>query len=86
MARRSTPVKKIDDARFPVRIRVSVPANGFGQSIHDMHTWLNDQIGADRWAKHSDGPSAVFYFFAPNDATRFLSQFPHLELKTDPLG
>jgi len=33
MARRSTPQKKIDDAAFPVRVRIVVPGFGFGPEL-----------------------------------------------------
>ena len=80
MVRRSPPRKKIDDARFPVRIRIVVPPGGFGQGIHTMNQWLNEHVGADRWARHSDGHATAFYFFEVRDANAFLAAHPELQL------
>jgi len=41
----------ISDAerRFPVRVRIAVPAGGFGRRLESMHAWLDANCGADGW-------------------------------------
>jgi hypothetical protein len=43
----------ISDAerRFPVRIRMALPAGGFGQRLDVRHAWLDQNCGADEWMK-----------------------------------
>jgi hypothetical protein len=38
------------DRRFPVRIRVGVPAGGLGERLNQMHAWLDENCGAAGWA------------------------------------
>ena len=37
------------ERRFPVRVKVAVPAMGFGERLNRMHAWLDDNCGADGW-------------------------------------
>jgi len=64
----------IDEAerRFPVRIKMAVPAGGFGTRLTDMNAWLDTNCGADGWAMTPTGMrgvlnDAVSIYFA--DAT-----------------
>ena len=46
----SSRARRLDaERRFPVRVRLAVPAGGFGQRLDDMHAWLNANCGADGW-------------------------------------
>jgi hypothetical protein len=38
------------ERRFPVRIRIGVPPNGFGQSYTEITELLDGNCGADGWA------------------------------------
>jgi hypothetical protein len=38
------------ERRFPVRIRIAVPAGGFGGRLNQMQGWLDQNAGADGWA------------------------------------
>ena len=37
------------ERRFPMRVRIAVPAGGFGQRLDGMHAWLNQNCGVDDW-------------------------------------
>jgi hypothetical protein len=43
------------ERRFPVRIRVSVPPDGFGHCHSEMTEWLDQNCGADGWAMTPSG-------------------------------
>lgn len=47
------------ERRFPVRIRVGVPAGGFGQRHTEMTAWLDENCGADGWAMTPAGARGV---------------------------
>jgi hypothetical protein len=60
------------DRRYPVRIRVAVPVGGFGSRLDQIHAWLDQNAGADGWARTPSGfrgvvNDAVAIYFA--DAT-----------------
>ena len=60
------------ERRFPVRIRVAAPPEGFGVRLTAMHEWLDQNAGADGWAMTPSGTrgivnDAVAVYFA--DAT-----------------
>lgn len=38
------------ERRFPVQIRVGVPAAGFGTRHTQMTAWLDESCGSDGWA------------------------------------
>jgi hypothetical protein len=38
-----------------VRIRVAVPAGGFGQRLSGIYTWLDENCGPDGWAMTPSG-------------------------------
>jgi len=46
------PREMIMDAerRFPVRIRIAVPATGLGSAHARITAWLNENCGTDGWA------------------------------------
>jgi hypothetical protein len=47
------------ERRFPVRIRVGVPPEGFGQRYTQMTDWLDDNCGSDGWAMTPSGMRGV---------------------------
>jgi hypothetical protein len=60
------------DRRFPLRIRLAIPAGGFSERLNHMHAWLDQNAGADGWAMTPSGirtvvNDAVAVYFA--DAT-----------------
>jgi hypothetical protein len=34
------------ERRFPVRIKLAIPAGGLGQRLPQMHAWLDENCGA----------------------------------------
>ncbi|MFD1882100.1 hypothetical protein [Paracoccus pacificus] len=79
------PQKKIDDRAFPIRMKLKVPANGFGPVSDEMYLWLDNFIGFTNYARHGGlgaqgNRTAVLYFRHPRDAVAFLDAFPGLEL------
>jgi len=42
------------ERRFPVRIRVALPANGIAR-LTEIHAWLDENCGADGWAMTPGG-------------------------------
>ncbi len=54
------------ESRFPVRIKLAHPPDGFGVRLDAMHAWLDQNCGADGWAWTPAGQRALV-----NDATAF---------------
>ena len=84
MSRHTSPNKRRVDDAFPIRVKVKVPTNGFGNVLHDMHVWLRDNMGKGRTANQSSTgiycEAMAFYFRDIADAMAFLDAFPLLEL------
>ena len=84
MPRRSTPRSQTVDTAFPVRIKIRVPPNGLGMVLDDCFRWLNDNVGAERFAQAATaslgGSATAFYFLCLEDAQRFVDAFGVLEL------
>jgi hypothetical protein len=38
------------ERRFPVRVRIAVPPEGFGSRLDQIIAWLDANCGSDRWA------------------------------------
>jgi hypothetical protein len=60
------------ERRFPLRLRIAVPATGLGVRLTQIQEWLDQNAGADRWAMAPSGyrgvaNDAVAIYFA--DAT-----------------
>jgi hypothetical protein len=57
------------ERRFPVRIKVGVPAGGLGERLNQMHRWLDENCGADGWVMTPAGfrgvvnDAVAIYFF-----------------------
>jgi hypothetical protein len=47
------------ESRFPVRIRIDVPAHGLGERIDQSRAWLDTNCGADGWAMAPAGLHGV---------------------------
>jgi hypothetical protein len=47
------------ERRFPVRIRLGVPPDGFGRHHTGMTAWLDENCGADGWAMTPSGVRGV---------------------------
>jgi hypothetical protein len=50
MAASSRPMITEAERRFPARIRIAVPPDGFGRQLNDMTAWLDANCGAGNWA------------------------------------
>jgi hypothetical protein len=68
MVRRSTPDKILAERYFPVRVRIAVPAGGFGRQLDEMHGWHNLHLGRGRFsiqaAPNDLGADAAHFDFA----------------------
>ena len=47
------------ERRFPVRVRVAVPADGLGTRLDRIKGWLDENCGADGWAITPSGLRGV---------------------------
>src|SRR5689334_3108618 len=69
------------ERRFPVRVRVAIPAGGFGQQLDRMCGWLDENCGAHGWAMTSSGMRGVLndavsiYFADPALASAFVARW-----------
>src|SRR4051812_50029787 len=67
------------ERRFPVRIRVAVPGGGVG-ALHEIHSWLDANCGADGWAMTPAGlrgivnDAVAIYFPGTGLATAFFGR------------
>ena len=69
------------ERRFPVRIRIGVPAGGFGERLDQMHAWLDGNCGAGGWAMTPSGVRGVIndavavYFLDATLASAFVARW-----------
>jgi hypothetical protein len=69
------------ERRFPVRIKMAVPAGGFGTRLTDMNAWLDTNCGADGWAMTPAGfrgvvnDAVAIYFLDPASAAGFVARW-----------
>jgi len=81
MTRASQRARREAEGRFPVRVRIAVPAHGFGQLLAVMHGWLDETCGAAGWASAPSGIEGVvndavaFYFADASFAQAFVTRF-----------
>src|SRR5580704_8793571 len=81
MSRSSMRAKREAERRFPVRIRVAVPPDGFGRQLAVMHAWLDETCGPEGWHTAAAGLSGVvndavaFYFADAAFAYAFVNRF-----------
>jgi hypothetical protein len=68
------------ERRFPVRIRLGVPPDGFGRRHTEMTAWLDENCGADGWAMTPSGVRGVLndavsiYFLDPTLTGAFVAR------------
>jgi hypothetical protein len=69
------------ERRFPCRIKLGVPAGGFGTRLTEMNAWLDENCGADGWAMTPGGLRGVvndavaIYFLDAASAAAFVSRW-----------
>jgi hypothetical protein len=69
------------ERRFPLRIRLAIPAGGFGERLDHMHAWLDQNAGADGWAMTPSGVRGVVndaiavYFSDATIASSFVARW-----------
>jgi hypothetical protein len=69
------------ERRYPVRIRIGVPSDGFGPRHSEMTTWLDQNCGAEGWAMTPSGIRGVLndavsiYFLDPMLASAFVARW-----------
>jgi hypothetical protein len=69
------------ERRYPVRIRLGVPAGGLGERINHMQAWLDENCGADGWAMMPSGIRGVLndalsvYFLDATLASAFVARW-----------
>lgn len=84
MVRRSVPNSRKAERFFPVRIRASVPAGGFGSQLNAIYAWLDAGPGrGSYWVGSDDSPgldAALFYFRDIAVAKAFVDRFKFLVL------
>lgn len=66
--RRSTSERSLAERYFPVRVRIAVPAGGFGRQLDEMYGWLNLHAGRGQFsiqgAPNDLGIDAAYFYFA----------------------
>jgi hypothetical protein len=68
------------ERRFPVRIKLAIPAGGLGQRLTQMHAWLDENCGVDGWAMTPSGlrgvvnDAAAVYFADAAIASAFVAR------------
>jgi hypothetical protein len=69
------------ERRFPVRVRIAVPPEGFGRQLEIMHAWLDETCGVEGWAMAPAGLAGVvndalaLYFEDAAFAHAFVARF-----------
>ena len=69
------------ERRYPVRVRIAVPPDGFGCQLEIMHAWLDEICGAEGWASAPAGTTGVvndalaLYFEDAAFARAFVARF-----------
>jgi hypothetical protein len=71
----------IAERRFPVRIRIAVPADGLGRRHAQITAWLDENCGSDDWAMTPSGMRGVLndaislYFADATLASAFVARW-----------
>ena len=47
------------ERRFPVRVKIAVPSEGFGGRLDQMKAWLDANCGADGWTSTPSSTQGV---------------------------
>ena len=84
MPHRSFPQNLLDEAAFPIRVKLHVPEGGFGTFLIAMLRWLREELGEGNFARHEadtlEGEALAIYFHRIEDALEFLLNFPEVSL------
>jgi hypothetical protein len=81
MPRASMRAQREAERRYPVRVRIAVPPEGFGRQLAIMHAWLDETCGAEGWATAPAGTTGVvndavaLYFADAAVAHAFVARF-----------
>lgn len=81
MIRSSMRAQREVERRYPVRVRIAVPPEGFGRQIEIMHAWLDETCGIEGWATAPAGATGIvndavaFYFEDAAFAQAFVARF-----------
>src|SRR5262249_31666399 len=68
------------EKRFPVRIKLAIPAGGLGDRLNQTNAWLDANCGADGWAMTPAGlrggvnDAMAIYFLDPASAAGFVAR------------
>ncbi|MCK0101184.1 hypothetical protein [Pseudohalocynthiibacter sp. F2068] len=77
--RSRSPKKAKDEQIFPIRVRVKVPEEGYGQQYVEIQEWLIENAGRDNFAWNADSvpgiDASAFYFYDLEIAVRFIERF-----------
>jgi hypothetical protein len=69
------------ERRYPARVRLAVPPDGFGRQLVIMHAWLDETCGAAGWNSSPAGlvgvinDAVAFYFEDAAFARAFVNRF-----------
>ena len=69
------------ESRFPVRIKLAIPAAGLGDRLNQMNAWLGENSGIDSWAMTPAGMRGVvndaiaIYFADATLASAFVTRW-----------
>ena len=84
MPHRSISRRALDDAAFPVRLKLRVPATGLGSTLLEILRWLRREVGDGSFAHHEvealEDEALAIHFQRLEAATAFMAAFPKLEL------
>ncbi|WP_210526181.1 hypothetical protein [Rubellimicrobium arenae] len=84
MPQRSATPRVLDDAAFPLRVKLHVPALGLGPVLIEVLRWLRNEVGEDNFAHHDaetlEAEALAIYFRRADHMMRFLHAFPNLGL------
>jgi hypothetical protein len=69
------------ERQFPCRIKLGIPAGGFGAQLTELHAWLDENCDADGWASTPAGLRGVvndavaIHFLDPALAAAFVCRW-----------
>lgn len=69
------------ERRFPVRIRIAIPPDGFGSRLDQIFAWLDANCGFDRWTSTPSSTRGVvndglaIYFVDAMIASAFVARW-----------
>ena len=81
MTQAATRIQREAERRYPVRLLIAVPPQGFGRQLDIIHAWLDETCGAEGWAMAPAGTTGVvndalaLYFEDAAFAHAFVARF-----------